>query len=672
MESPRNLLGAETSPYLLQHRDNPVWWHPWGRAAFERAQREDKPVFLSIGYSTCYWCHVMERDSFERQEVADLLNRDFVSIKVDREELPDVDQIYMDVVVGIHGHGGWPLSVFLTPQRMPIWGGTFFYRDAFAKVLQGVADTWRSERAKVDRSGAELLRYLQSKQDRPGGVVPEAGAVWRGVEELLRRFDAQHGGFGAAPKFPPTQQLLLLMRAHALRGDAASGEAVEATLSAMARGGLCDQIGGGFHRYSVDAMWAIPHFEKMLYDNALLAQAYLEGAQLFGEPLYRYVAKRTLDYMLRDMRVEEGAFCCAEDAGDVGREGEFYVWQPHGVREVLGPAEGLRVCSLLSVTEGGNFEHGSSVPQVQRQERWKELVDPEIQAALEALRVARDRRVRPHRDTKVLAGWNGLAITALAKAFQLLGDERYRDGAERAASEILSRLRLPEGGLLRCLCGGRAAIPAMLEDYAWLIEGVLALFCATGEEQWLARAIEMQDEQDKRLWSAQHSAYLSSVSEGLIVPLCDWGDGATPAPNGISLSNLTLLAELSGEPRFAARAGELESGMPAEASLYPAQYCAALRALLLRRAPASVCVVAGNELDPTVLRRLWQAYLPFTAVVPAPSGQGAVPLFRGRVPRGEAATMYICRGQTCFEPMVDVMAALDVCSSGANPDGRLL
>ena len=670
----RNLLGSETSPYLLQHRDNPVWWHPWGAEAFERARREDKPVFLSIGYSTCYWCHVMEHDSFEQASVAEVLNKHFVSIKVDREELPDVDQIYMDVVVGIHGHGGWPMSVFLTPDRKPFWGGTFFYRDVFIRILEGIAQTWATEREKVASSSAELMRYLESKQERPAGEEVTEQVISHAVEQLLLRLDRTSGGFGGAPKFPPTQQLQLLMRMHAVRGDAATLEATRLTLSGMGRGGLFDQVGGGFHRYSVDAEWRIPHFEKMLYDNGLLAQVYLEAFQLTGDPLYRRTAARTLDYLTQEMQDEGGGFCSAEDAGEVEREGEFYAWRPDEVRAVVGEAIAPRLCDLLDVTEEGNFEHGTSIPQVVSQSRWGELEENEIQAALMQLLERRATRVRPHRDTKVLAGWNGLAITALARGYQVLGDDRFRESAVRAGSFVWERMWSKAHGLSRRFCAGSVGIQGVLEDYAYLIEGFLALFSSSGEQSWLDRAAVLQDEQDRRLWSAEHGAYRSSASEGLIVTVCEWGDGATPSPNGISLSNLTVLSELTGEERFEARAAQLERGIPKELLSYPAQFCSTLRAIMLRRAPPSVVVAvrpAGERAMPPQIAQLRGRFLPFTTVVLAPQGSAESALFKGRVAKDDRPTFYVCRCRTCLEPTVDVKGVEDVCSPRKLSNGGL-
>ncbi|MCX6115163.1 MAG: thioredoxin domain-containing protein [Proteobacteria bacterium] len=702
MTNGKNLLGQESSPYLLQHKNNPVWWHPWGEEAFARAESEDKPIFLSIGYSTCYWCHVMESDSFEQQSVADVLNEHFVCIKVDREELPDVDQIYMDVVVGIHGHGGWPMSVFLTSDRKPFWGGTFFYRDTFIAILRGVAEKWQKNndndngRASVLAASSELMRYLESKhasrQYTLGTNAVTKEVLKFGVEQLLMRFDTQHGGFGGAPKFPAAQQLLFLMRAQAIQGDAATLSASNLTLSCMARGGIFDHVGGGFHRYAVDAEWLIPHFEKMLYDNALLVPVYLEAYQLTGTELYKAVAERTLDYMLRDMRDSAGGFYSAEDAGEVDKEGEFYAWKPEQIQALLGEELGARCCNLFGITEQGNFEHASSVLTISDPARWSESRDPAILKALEMLYAARLERKRPHRDTKVLTGWNGLAITALARGYQLLGDRRYLDGALEAATFICEHLWSKET-LLRRFCvdsygAGNAAIAAVLEDYAYLIEGFLALFQASSDELWLERAVRLQDEQDKRLWSAQHGAYISSAAEGLIVKVCEWSDGATPAPNGISLSNLTILAELTGESRFAARGERLERGVPQEVTTYPAQFCSTLRACMLRATGASVCVVISNEggeEPPQEVRALWAHYLPFTALIwgqaspvdhqVSPVGQvrqSSAKLFAGRGAINGKPTFYLCKNESCLEPMVAVSAVVDVCSLAKISNGMVL
>ena len=661
----KNLLGAETSPYLRQHKDNPVWWHPWSDAAFERARREDKPVFLSIGYSTCYWCHVMEHDSFEHEEVARVLNENFVSIKVDREEFPDVDQIYMDVVMGIHGHGGWPMSVFLTPDRQPFWGGTFFYRANFIGVLRAMSDAWKKDREKVTTSSAELTRFLEARRPKLAEAPIDVNVLGLAMNQLFKRYDREFGGFGQSPKFPPTQSLAFLLRAHAVRPNAAALEAVTTTLSGMARGGFFDQLGGGFHRYSVDAEWRIPHFEKMLYDNALLAPIYLDGYRVTGESLYRGVAQRTLDYILREMTSPEGGFYSAEDAGEVEREGEYYSWTQEEIRAVLPQTIAERFCALYSVTLEGNFEHGRSALVIPTNEAWRESESKEIREACQLLLAARAERPRPHRDEKILTGWNGLAITALCRGYQVLGQEDLLTAAIRAAA-FIERALVIDGRLQRRYCAGQAGIPALLEDYAYLIEGYRALFESTGDAAWIERAAALQREQDKFLWSGERRAYVSSSAPGLIVQVTEWVDGAAPSPNGIALSNLLVLAEVTGDPAFGYRAQLLEQGIPQEASSLPMVYMSTLNSVMLRMAGAASCSIVpptpGEAPSPEV-RALWTRYLPFTTVVWERSGAKRSKMLENRSALGDKATIYVCRHSTCQEPTVDVERAVRLCSS---------
>ena len=665
MTAHKNLLASESSPYLLQHKDNPVWWHPWNDAAFERARAEDKPVFLSIGYSTCYWCHVMEHDSFERDDVAQVLNENFVSIKIDREEFPDVDQIYMDVVMGIHGHGGWPMSVFLTPDRQPFWGGTFFYREKFIDVLKAMSDAWKNDREKVTTSSAELTRFLDSRRATPGEAPIDVNVLGLAMHQLFKRYDRDHGGFGSAPKFPPTQSLAFLLRAHAIRPNAAALETVTKTLSGMARGGMFDQVGGGFHRYSVDAEWKIPHFEKMLYDNALLAPVYLDGFTVTGDARFRAVAERTLEYLITEMSSPTGGFFSAEDAGEVNREGEFYSWNPEEVRSVLPEPLAERVCRLYSVTSEGNFEHGRSALIVPSDDAWSETLKEEIREALRRLYVARSARRRPHRDEKILTGWNGLAITALCKGHQVLGRDDFLMHALKAA-DFIDRTMVIGGRLHRRYCAGQVGIPAVLEDYAYLIEGYRALFESTGDAAWIERAAALQREQDKYLWSGERRAYVSSSAPGLIVQVCEWVDGAAPSPNGVALANLLVLAEVCGDPAFAYRAQLLEQGVPSEASTLPMVYMSTVNSVLLRMAGcASVSVLPPNPATtpPAEAKALWSRFLPFSTVVWGRSGSKNAKMLESRGALGDKATMFVCRHSTCHEPTVDVETAVRLCST---------
>jgi len=671
MNAYRNALGTQSSPYLRQHKDNPVWWQPWGDEAFTRAKAENKPVFLSIGYSTCYWCHVMERDSFEDREVADLLNENFVCVKVDREEHPDVDQIYMEVVIGIHGHGGWPMSLFLTPDREPFWGGTFFYRDTFIGILKGMAESWKSDRAKVASSSGELVRFLQARMKTGCHVPIDVNVFGLALEQLFKRYDRAHGGFGGAPKFPSTQPLEFLLRAHAYRQNAAALEVVNRTLTRMACGGIFDHVGGGFHRYSVDGEWRIPHFEKMLYDNALLASLYLDGYTVTGNSLYRSVGEQTLDYMMREMRAPEGGFFSAQDAGDVGKEGEFYSWTQDEISRSVAPEVCEEICRLYGVSAAGNFEHGRSVLMVASDEDRIICERGDIRAARAALLSARDARKRPHTDEKILAGWNGLSISALCRGFQVLRRRDLLDHA-LAAADFIERELVLDGRLHRRYCGGSRGIPAMLEDYAYVIRGYLHLFEATGDAAWLDRASALQREQDKYLWSGERRAYLTSAAAGLIVRLCDWVDGATPSPNSIALLNVLVMAELSGDPYFGLRARALEEGIPSEAASIPMLYMTAVQGALLRMVGcASCCVVSAKNtsVPPEEVAQLWSKFLPFARLVWKAEGRRGAEIMDLKAPCGEKSAIYVCRSGTCGEPTVDVEVALSLCSAPSLANG---
>jgi uncharacterized protein YyaL (SSP411 family) len=556
------------------------------------------------------------------------------------------------------------MSVFLTPERKPFWGGTFFYRDHFIQILSGISHAWQTDRAKVLESGDELTRYLESKQLRPGRTAVGDQTLVLGVEQVLERYDSEHGGFGEAPKFPQTQQLRLLVRMYLVTKNAAEIEAFMGTLVAMAKGGIFDHVGGGFHRYSVDTRWHIPHFEKMLYDNALLAQVYLEGAQLADDPLCRDVAARTLNYMLREMIDDSGGFYSAQDAGEVGKEGEFYAWTPAEIERVLGLERAQRVCELYGVTTEGNFERGTSAFILDREVDWSIAEAPDIREARTELLRERSKRECPHRDDKVLTSWNGLAISAMCTGYQVLQDSRYLDAALKAAQFIQSTM-WNDAGLVRRYYRGHVGIEAVLEDYAYLIQGVLGLFECTGDQCWLDWATQLQDEQDGRFWSADLQAYIASANPGILVRGAEWADGATPAPNGIALGNLHFLAELTAEPRFASRARSLEEGAPSEISAQPLLFTSTLTAILLRRVGPLACGIAAPERrhePPREAFAIWSRFLPFTRVVWQALHGKSVAMLEGRPPTSGAATFYICRHHSCFEPTVDVEWAVRLCS----------
>ena len=565
---PTNRLIHETSPYLLQHAHNPVDWYAWGPEALARARAEDKPILLSIGYSACHWCHVMERESFEDEAIAELMNRHFVSIKVDREERPDLDDVYMAATLAMNqGQGGWPMTVFLTPEQEPFYAGTYFPpedrwgRPGFSTVLKRIAEMWEKERESIKEQGAQLAAYLrENAQAAPGGAVGEE-ALREAADQLGHEFDDRWGGFGPAPKFPPSAALSLLLRVHRRFSDAHALEMVRRTLDAMARGGMYDQLGGGFARYSTDVRWLVPHFEKMLYDNAQLARAYLEGLQVTGDDFYGRIATETLDYVLREMTDPAGGFYSATDADSEGEEGKFFVWTPGEVRAALGPdGEELarRFCAYYDVTEAGNWE-GRSILNAPRPMAAvaRELgIDPaELERSLADARAriyeARSKRVPPARDDKVLTAWNGLMISALAEAFRVMDDPRYLAAARRAADFLLSTLRRPDGRLLRTWRAGRAHLDAYLEDYAFLAEALVDLYEASGTSRYLDEAAALAG-RIREDFAAEEGGFFSTARghEPLIVRPREGHDGAIPSANAAAAMALARLSYLLDRPEL--------------------------------------------------------------------------------------------------------------------------
>jgi uncharacterized protein len=577
-----NALAAETSPYLRQHAENPVDWLPWGPTALARAREEDKPLLVSIGYSACHWCHVMERESFEDQRTAELMNESFVCVKVDREERPDLDALYMEAVQGMTGHGGWPLNVFLTPEQLPFYGGTYFPPDprqgmpAWTQVLQAIAESW-SERREEIRAGGERLRERLSGGAllSPSSEPIDASALDAAVAKLKESFDASEGGFGRAPKFPQASVIELLL----LRGERAMALS---TLRAMASGGIHDQVGGGFARYSVDATWTVPHFEKMLYDNALLARAYLHAWLRSGEDRLLEVCLDTIDWALREMRGPEGGFYSALDADSEGVEGRFYVWRVAELREILGE-DAEEAIAWFGATEQGNFEDphhpqpGLNVLQ-DRGPRPDEAARERIRTHL---REARDRRVRPGLDDKRLTSWNALMIAALADAGAALEEPRYIDAAVGCAEFVLRDLRDERGRLLRTYTDGHAKIDAFLEDHAFLLEALIALFEATCDERFFEQATALADQTIARFSDPERGGFFSTASDGeaLIARRKDLED--TPIPSGASSAALGLLrlSELTGNREYERHAVSVLALLREIAPRHPAAFAHALQAL---------------------------------------------------------------------------------------------
>ena len=692
-----NRLAAERSPYLLQHAQNPVDWYAWGPEAIERARREDKPIFLSIGYSTCHWCHVMEHESFENPAIAELLNQDFVSVKVDREERPDVDRVYMSFVQATTGSGGWPMTVFLTPELKPFYGGTYFPpsskwgRPGFAELVTEIARVWKQDRARVNEAAAELTqRLLDVTAGR--GVENEIAAeesLARGVEQFQMAYDRRHGGFGGAPKFPRPSELLFLLREHARTGAQPPLFMVTETLRAMALGGMRDHVGGGFHRYSVDAEWRVPHFEKMLYDQAQLVLAYLETAQASGNQFYATVAEDTLQYVLRDMTSPDGGFYSAEDADSVPpeaagsghkAEGAFYVWTDAEIGSLLGDEADI-ARRHFGILPGGNAPqdpHGEFTGKnlLYASESLEDVsvrtgrTVEEVAAALARIRQQlfdrRNTRPRPHLDDKVLTAWNGLMIAALARAARALPGSvdapRYAAAAEKAARFVRTTLwNASSRTLLRRYRDGEAAIEGYAEDYACLVFGILELFQATGQAEWFEWAIALQQRQDELFWDADEGAWFSTTGKdpSVLLRLKEDYDGAEPAASSVSALNVLTLAHLSGDATFRDKAertlARYGQRAGAAARVIPFMLCA----LSTWHAPSMQIVVVGGRTAPQVREleeEIASRYLPFAVHVPVDPDetqralQGVLPFVDGMKPHGGGA-VYVCRDFTCRQPV---------------------
>ncbi len=559
-----NRLQHETSPYLLQHADNPVDWYPWGDEALGKARAEDKPILLSIGYSACHWCHVMEHESFENDEIAGLMNDLFVNVKVDREERPDLDSIYMTAVQAMTGHGGWPMTVFLLPDGTPFYGGTYFPPEdrgqmpGFPRVLASVADAYRSRRADVERSGGQLREMLTRVTARRGDPTLDTTLLDQATRALLAQIDWQEGGLSGAPKFPQPMAFEFLLRSHARTGEQRPLDAVELTLRKMAEGGIYDQLGGGFHRYSVDAVWLAPHFEKMLYDNALLARLYLQAYLLTRNPLYRRIVEETLEYVCREMTDASGGFYSTQDADSEGEEGKFFLWTPAEIAEVLGQEDSRLFCAYFDVTERGNFEHRNILHVGATIEATALMLGVEPDRMQEAISRGRhllfdrrEQRVKPARDEKVLTAWNGLMLRAFAEAGASLDRSQYLEIAVRNADFVLRDLRR-DGRLLRTWKAGRAKLNGYLEDYSHYIDGLISLYEASGEPRWLEEAQSLAHVMLDQFADEEQGGFHDTGRdhEQLISRPKDLFDNAVPSGNSVAAEALQRLSLLTGEERY--------------------------------------------------------------------------------------------------------------------------
>ncbi|HET7053467.1 MAG TPA: thioredoxin domain-containing protein [Solirubrobacterales bacterium] len=643
-----NRLAQETSPYLLQHRDNPVDWYPWGEAALTRASELDRPILLSVGYSACHWCHVMERESFEDAETAAYMNEHFVSIKVDREERPDVDALYMEAVQAMSGHGGWPMTVFCDPDGVPFYGGTYFPPDesrgmpSFRMVMEAVVDAFENRREELRERAPETRAQLGAiGAVEPAAEAPGAELLAGAVETLIAGADTERGGFGGAPKFPPSSTLELLL-ARGVR------EPVERTLDAMLAGGIYDQLGGGFSRYSVDAAWLVPHFEKMLYDNAQLAVAYLHGWQAFGHERYRRVCEETLDWALREMRGPEGGFYSALDADSEGEEGRYYVWTPKQLRQVLGD-RAEAIAAHYGVTEGGNFE-GKSILHLAG---GADGAEPDgLAEARRELLEARAQRVRPGLDDKRIASWNALTLAALAEAGAVLGREDYLDAARACAEFIRGDLSDDRGRLLRTYKDGESRLNAYLEDHAFLLEALLTLYEATFEPHWFEWAQTLAETTIDRFGDPARGGFYSTSDdhEELIARRKEIGDHPIPSGNSAAALGLLRLEALSGERRYGEQAEGVLRLFARTAPRRPDAFAHLLRALDFDLSPTKEVALIGEELA-ELAALVRDEHRPHLVLAGGPAGSEAPPLLADRPEVDGRPAAYVCERFACQAPV---------------------
>jgi len=664
-----NHLVHETSPYLLQHAYNPVEWYPWGEEAFEKARAENKPVLLSIGYSACHWCHVMAHESFEDEAIAQLMNENFVNIKVDREERPDLDQIYMNAVQMMTHHGGWPMTVFLTPDGVPFYGGTYFppqdryNMPGFPRVLIGVAEAYRDRRDDIRETGTSLVNELRRLSETSTSDQPiERELLDAAYAGIIRNYDSVNGGFGGAPKFPPAMTLEFLLRTTARTGNQEALDIVSHTCKKMANGGIYDQIGGGFHRYSTDSKWLVPHFEKMLYDNALLSRLYLHYYQVSQDPLAKETVEGILDYVLREMTDPAGGFYSTQDADSEGHEGKFFVWDIDEIRNVLGERDAALFCGYYNITESGNFE-GKNIPNVTYsvEDIAKEhgVSVSELQESLKESRrklfELRETRIKPGRDEKVLTAWNGLMMASFAEAGVILNRPDYTAAARRNAEFVIFNLQ-KDGALLRTWKDGVAKFNAYLEDYAFLIEGLTTLFETTGEFRWLTKALAFSVVMIKEFWDEDAGGFFftGTSHENLIVRSKDFFDNATPSGNSVAALVLLKLALLSGNEKYRDIATATLGAIADQARRYPSGFGYALSAAdFLLSTPKEIAIVGNDPFDiQPLLREVWRRYLP-NKVVAASFGVDVIPLLENRPLVNDLPTAYVCVHYACQNPVTD-------------------
>jgi len=692
VEKHYNRLIFEKSPYLLQHADNPVDWYPWGPEAFEKARKENKPIFLSIGYSTCHWCHVMEHESFENPEVARLMNEVFVSIKVDREERPDIDNVYMMVSQMMTGSGGWPLTIIMTPDKKPFFAATYipkenrFGRIGMLELIPRIKEIWATRRGEVLSSANQITFALrQVSQDAPGEELDEA-TLKLAYEQLAKRFDEQHSGFGSAPKFPTPHNLLFLLRYWKRTNNEKALEMVEKTLQGMRRGGIYDHIGFGFHRYSTDSEWLLPHFEKMLYDQAMLAMAYTEAYQATGKEEYRKTAREIFTYVLRDMTAPEGGFYSAEDADSEGKEGKFYLWTEEEIRQVLGSEEADLILKVFNIEKNGNFMEqatgkraGANILHLRKSltEIASELKmsDQDLQKRLETARqklfAYREKRIHPHKDDKILTDWNGLMIAAFAKGARVFDEPRYAEAAKATVDFILKNMRKSDGRLLHRYRDGQAALPAQVDDYAFLIWGMLELYETIFEVRYLQIGLDLNRDLMKHFWDDNNGGFyfVADDGENLLVRQKEIYDGAIPSGNSLAMLNLLRLGRITANYDFEEKAARIGRAFSRNVKQSPSAYTQLMVAVDFGVGPSYEVVIAGNSQakdTKEMLKAIRTQFIPNKVVILRPTEQESPDINRlAEFTKSQAsidgrATAYVCLNYNCKFPTTDITKMLDL------------
>lgn len=668
-----NRLINEKSPYLLQHAHNPVDWYPWGEEAFEKAKNENKPVFLSIGYSTCHWCHVMEKESFEDDDVAALMNDAFVSIKVDREERPDIDSIYMAVCQAMTGSGGWPLNLLITPDRKPFHALTYIPKESrlgrvgMLDLIPQVKELWNSQRDEVEKAANQNVNAL-----KPASLAGERltdDILHIAYEQFLGMFDEEHGGFGHAPKFPTPHNLMFLLRYWKRTGDRMALMMVEKTLCAMRMGGIYDHVGFGFHRYSVDQRWLVPHFEKMLYDQAMLAMAYTEAYQATGKEEYERTCREIFIYLMRDMTSPEGGFFSGEDADSEGEEGKFYLWTENELRQVFTDEEYKLVKKVFNIKVNGNFTEGNGKNIFYLSNPITELpgfpitdIGKSIESSRLKLFEVRENRIHPGKDDKILTDWNGLMIAALAKASQSLHEPGYAKNAQKAADFIIIKMRNPKGGLYHRYREGETAIPGFLDDYVFFVWGLLELYEATFEIRYLEAALEFNEYLLKHFWDAKAGGFFiaSDDAENILIRKKDIYDGAVPSGNAVAMLNLIRLGKITADPELERKAEAIGQAFSRIVGQAPAGYTMLMSALDFTIGPSSEVVIAGDlQADDTMdmLKALRKEFIPNKVVILRPNEESEITRIsdytKSLLSKGGKATAYVCRNFSCRLPVTD-------------------